>query len=168
MDSTLNTQSPTNRYCTSSKILSWTKQIMAKGQLVRWPWRSRLLPVLTFQYWRSSEVVPVLKFQSRRSSLVCACASKLPAFYVHCVPRRYTPIWPHPPSRLATALVTFDCWNSHNLQASRLAGCPAGVTDDLYNLPQLHGMYYIMIVHDVVIVHVAWYYYNVMLNGCFP
>ena len=33
-----------------------------------------------------------------------------------------------------------DCWNSHSIRASRLAGCPAGVPDDLYDLPQLHGM----------------------------
>lgn len=30
-------------------------------------------------------------------------------------------------------------WNSHRIRPSRTAGCPAGVPDDLYSLPELTG-----------------------------
>jgi len=31
-------------------------------------------------------------------------------------------------------------WNSHRIRLNRVAGCPDGVPEDLYNLPQLNGM----------------------------
>ena len=31
-------------------------------------------------------------------------------------------------------------WNSHRIRPSRIAGCPAGVPDDLYYLPHLNGL----------------------------
>ena len=31
-------------------------------------------------------------------------------------------------------------WNSHRIRRNRLAGCPAGVPDDLYYIPQQTGM----------------------------
>ena len=30
-------------------------------------------------------------------------------------------------------------WNAHRIRPSRTAGCPSGVPDDLYSLPQLKG-----------------------------
>ena len=30
-------------------------------------------------------------------------------------------------------------WNSHKIRPSRTAGCPSGVPDDLYSLPELTG-----------------------------
>ena len=30
-------------------------------------------------------------------------------------------------------------WNSHSIRPSRMAGCPCGVPDDLYNLPEMNG-----------------------------
>ena len=32
-----------------------------------------------------------------------------------------------------------DRWNSHRIRTNRVAGCPDGVPEDLYNLPQLYG-----------------------------
>ena len=31
-------------------------------------------------------------------------------------------------------------WNSHRIRPNKVAGCPDGVPEDLYNLPQLNGM----------------------------
>ena len=31
-------------------------------------------------------------------------------------------------------------WNSHRIRCNKVAGCPEGVPDDLYNIPQLNGM----------------------------
>lgn len=31
-------------------------------------------------------------------------------------------------------------WNSHTIRQNRLAGCPSGVPDDLYNLPEMNGI----------------------------
>lgn len=33
-----------------------------------------------------------------------------------------------------------DRWNNHRIRHNRLAGCPSGVPDDLYTLPQLTGL----------------------------
>lgn len=30
-------------------------------------------------------------------------------------------------------------WNSHTIRHNRLAGCPSGVPEDLYNLPEING-----------------------------
>lgn len=30
-------------------------------------------------------------------------------------------------------------WNNHRIRPNRVAGCPPGVPDDLYSLPQLQG-----------------------------
>lgn len=30
-------------------------------------------------------------------------------------------------------------WNSHRIRPSRTAGCPAGIPEDLYSLPELMG-----------------------------
>ncbi len=60
----------------------------------------------------------------------------------HCLSYVYVPL-------LSQALTDFKKrWNSHTIRPSRLAGCPAGVPDDLYNLPELTGIiipqYYII------------------------
>ena len=31
-------------------------------------------------------------------------------------------------------------WNTHKIRPSRTAGCPSGVPDDLYSLPELTGI----------------------------
>lgn len=41
-----------------------------------------------------------------------------------------------------------DRWNQHKIRKNRKAGCPHGIPDDLYNLPQVTG-----IVDPVNIVH---------------
>ena len=30
-------------------------------------------------------------------------------------------------------------WNAHKIRRNKVAGCPHGVPDDLYHLPQLNG-----------------------------
>ena len=35
-------------------------------------------------------------------------------------------------------------WNTHTIRHNRLAGCPSGVPEDLYNLPEINGSYYTM------------------------
>ena len=32
-----------------------------------------------------------------------------------------------------------DKWNTHSIRRNKKAGCPSGVPDDLYKLPQLTG-----------------------------
>ena len=34
-------------------------------------------------------------------------------------------------------------WNTHTIRHNRLAGCPSGVPEDLYNLPEINGSYII-------------------------
>lgn len=48
-------------------------------------------------------------------------------------------------------------WNSHRIRLNRVAGCPDGVPEDLYNLPQLNGMIVI------IIVMVIYNYYHIHL-----
>ena len=31
-------------------------------------------------------------------------------------------------------------WNSHNICPTKLAACPSGLPDDMYDLPQLFGI----------------------------
>ena len=31
-------------------------------------------------------------------------------------------------------------WNEHKIRPNRMAGCPSGVPDDLYQLPHLNGI----------------------------
>ena len=31
-------------------------------------------------------------------------------------------------------------WNTHHIRPSRLASCPSGRPDDMYDMPQLYGM----------------------------
>ena len=51
----------------------------------------------------------------------------------HCIGYVYEPL-------LKEALEDFkDRWNSHRIRRNRVAGCPAGIPDDLYHLPQLNG-----------------------------
>ena len=40
-------------------------------------------------------------------------------------------------------------WNIHRIRQNRKAGCPAGVPNDLYELPQLEGNY-----HKYIPVHI--------------
>ena len=42
-------------------------------------------------------------------------------------------------------------WNSHEIRPTRLAGCPSGVPDDLYNLPQLTGILLLIIIRVVML-----------------
>ena len=37
-------------------------------------------------------------------------------------------------------------WNSHRIRQNRLAGCPPGVPDDLYYLPQSNGEYNFVVI----------------------
>lgn len=54
--------------------------------------------------------------------------------YRHCLSFVYADL-------IETALDEFKArWNSHSIRPSRLAGCPSGVPDDLYNLPEINGM----------------------------
>ena len=43
-------------------------------------------------------------------------------------------------------------WNSHRIRRNRVAGCPDGVPDDLYNLPQLNGMTLIITVIYIMVI----------------
>lgn len=33
-------------------------------------------------------------------------------------------------------------WNAHRIRENRLSGCPSGVPDDLYSLPEINGISY--------------------------
>lgn len=47
---------------------------------------------------------------------------------------------------LREALDNFrERWNSHRIRPNKKAGCPCGVPDDLYNLPQLNGIVFDLI-----------------------
>lgn len=55
-------------------------------------------------------------------------------FNRHCLAYVYAPL-------LQTSLDDFKKrWNSHRIRKNRIAGCPAGVPEDLYELPQLNGI----------------------------
>ena len=55
-------------------------------------------------------------------------------FYRHCIAYVYEPL-------IKKALDDFkERWNCHAIRPNRLAGCPSGVPDDLYSLPQLTGI----------------------------
>ena len=57
----------------------------------------------------------------------------LVTFCRHCISFVYGPL-------LEKSLDEFkERWNTHSIRASHLAGCPAGVPDDLFNLPELNG-----------------------------
>ena len=44
-------------------------------------------------------------------------------------------------------------WNSHRIKLNRVAGCPDGVPEDLYNLPQLNGMMAMI----VMVIYIIYY-----------
>ena len=52
-------------------------------------------------------------------------------------------------------------WNSHRIRPSRTGGCPSGVLDDLYSLPQLTGY-----VHQKILIFIAILYFplTIMYN----
>ena len=53
--------------------------------------------------------------------------------YRHCLAYVYEPL-------LENSLKDFKArWNSHRIRNNRKAGCPSGVPDDLYYLPQQQG-----------------------------
>lgn len=85
--------------------------------------------------------------------------------YRHCLRYVYSPL-------IEKALDDFRVrWNTHAIRPNRLAGCPSGVPDDLYHLPQLTGM-----LHSVVPIYYAgenarysWHfsrYHSVQATSC--
>ena len=54
-------------------------------------------------------------------------------FFRHCLGYVYE-------SLLEKALDEFKVrWNSHRIRKNRLSGCPSGIPDDLYTLPEING-----------------------------
>jgi hypothetical protein len=54
----------------------------------------------------------------------------------HCLCYVYEPL-------IKKALDDFKArWNNHSIRRNRLAGCPSGVPNDLYNLPQITGLFH--------------------------
>ena len=72
-------------------------------------------------------------------------------FHRHCAGFVFAPL-------LNEALVDFKVrWNAHRIRRNKVAGCPHGVPDDLYLLPQLNGNIWILTCFSVIITGVRSY-----------